>query len=84
MKQNILRYSFLPEELNNLLNLSIFKNEEVKPFTRLAHRSETLSQFSKLKTQQKLKCMVTYNKRVPSKRFLFSRYFLTKKFDLNI
>lgn len=86
-KQLLLKYIFLQKELDIIIRKSLFKNHSNNYMFRLTFTVNT-DKYSKLnyfRTIQKLICPYSLSKKVPSKHFLFSRFFLNKRLNsLNI
>jgi hypothetical protein len=81
--QIILKMIFIKNELKRLIHKSLFRNHFNNFLFRL---SFTISDFFNkqknfFKSLQKLFCPFTLEKKVPSKHFLFSRFFLNKRLN---
>ena len=80
--QKLLKLIFLKNELFNLIKKSLFSNHFLKPIVRLSYTlAVQLNKNNFFKTYQKLVCPHSLSKKVPDKNFLFSRFFLNKKFN---
>lgn len=82
-KQLLLKYFFKKNELKSLIIKSLFRNHYNGYTFRLSFSisSEFPHPTSFFKTRQKLICIQTLDKKVPSKRFLFSRFALNKQLN---
>ncbi len=86
-KQLLLKYIYLQNELNILIKKSLFRNHNNNFIFRLsfAVNIKTNNKLNYFKTMQKLICPYSLSKKVPSKHYLFSRFFLNKRLNsLNI
>lgn len=82
-KQTLLKLKFLSRELKLLIHKSLLKNHYNHYEFRL---SFTINLFFNdrsdyFKTLQKLYCPFTLSKKVPSKHYLYSRFYLNKKLN---
>ncbi len=82
-KQLLLKYRFLKKELKTLIKKSLLKNHYNSYLFRLSFTVDITTKYCKkkyfLKTMQKLVCPYTLSKKVPSKHFAYSRFFLNKR-----
>lgn len=80
--QTILKLIYLNVELFKLIKKSLLSNHFLKPIVRLSFTVlEKLKKTNFFKTHQKLLCPHSLSKKVPDRSFLFSRFFLNKKFN---
>ena len=82
-KQLLLKIKFLKKEIYYLIYKSFFKNMLIKPIIRLSFTINIFF-FNKIdffKSLQKNVCPFTLCKKVPSKSFLFSRFYLNHQFN---
>ena len=82
-QQLFLKYFFKKNELNKLLTDSLFRNHYnnyifIISFTVKLLETNTSFFFH---SRQKLICLHTLDKKVPSRHFLFSRFFLNKQLN---
>ena len=82
-KQLLIRFFFKKIELKKTLKLSLLKNhynhyEQILSFTFVKNKQ---NKFLFFKCRQKLICLHTLGKKVPSKKFQFSRFFLNKQLN---
>jgi len=82
-KQILLKFIYKKKELKLIIYKSLFKNHYNNYAFRLSF-SINLYYFEKkdyFKTLQKLFCPYTLSKKIPSRHFLFSRFFLNKQMN---
>ena len=83
-KQLILKHIYKKKELFLKLQKSLLLNHYNNYIFRLSF-SVNISNYSKIKnkfkTNQKLICLITLGKKVPSKHFFLSRFFLNKQLN---
>jgi len=79
-KQILLKLIFKKKELKLLIYKSLFKNHNNNYIFRLSFSINLyyLEKKDYFKTLQKLFCPYTLSKKVPSQKFLFSRFYLNK------
>lgn len=85
-KQLLVRHLYQNNELFAKIRKSLFRNHYIKPISRLSFNIENLepalmSSNIYINTFQKMYCQYTLCKKVPSKQFLFSRFFLNKQLN---
>lgn len=80
--QIILKLIFLQFEIKQLIRKSLLKNHFNNPVFRLSFTLNWFNDKSQFfRTQQKLVCPFSLSKRVPNKKFNYSRFFLNKKLN---
>jgi len=84
-KQNqlFLKYYFKKIEIHSLITKSLWKNHYFNPLDRFACTVffSTPSKLEFFPSYQKLICLQLLDKKVPSSKFLFSRFFLNKQLN---
>jgi hypothetical protein len=82
-KQLLLKMIFIKRELNLLIQKSLFRNHYNHYIFRLSFTINSVFKERKdfFKTLQKLFCPFTLEKKIPSKHFMFSRFFLNKRLN---
>lgn len=85
-KQLLIRYLYQQDELFTKIRKSLFRNHYIKPINRLSFNIDNteptlMSSNIYINTFQKMYCQYTLCKKVPSKQFLFSRFFLNKQLN---
>ena len=77
-KQKLIKLQFIKSELKLLIKKSLFKNHYNNYVFRLSYTINHyyFDKIDYFKSLQKLFCPFTLCKKVPSKHFLFSRFFL--------
>lgn len=82
-KQLIIRFFFKKYELYNTVKKSLFKNHNYNYKIRLSFTFTKLNQLNsyKFKSYQKLICFYSLGKKVPSKHFFFSRFYLNRQLN---
>ena len=84
-KQLLLKINFLKTELKALLIKSLLRNHYNHYIFRLSfcmvNKYDNKKHYTK--SYQKLLCPYLLCKKVPSNRFMYSRFFLNKKMNLN-
>lgn len=82
-KQIILRYIIKKNELHKSLINSLLRNHYYNYIVRLSFtmRSTNIVDSSFFKSRQKLICLYSLGKKVPSKHFFFSRFFLNRQLN---
>ena len=82
-KQLLLKLFFLKKELKLIIYKSLFKNHYNNYIFRLSF-STNIYFFKKIdyfKTLQKIICPYSLSKKIPSRHFLFSRFYLNKQLN---
>lgn len=82
-KQLLLKLYYVKKELKLLINKSLFRNHYNSYIFRLSFTINIYFNSKKdyFKSLQKMFCPYTLNKRVPSKHFLLSRFYLNKQLN---
>lgn len=82
-KQLLLKYFFKKNELIYKINKSLLKNHYNHYIFRISFTVNTLFRDTNsfFKSRQKLICLNTLDKKIPSKHYLFSRFFLNKQLN---
>lgn len=82
-EQLFLKHFFKKKELSNLIDKSLLKNHYNNFIFRLAGtvKENITDKFFFFKSRQKLICLQLLDKKVPSSKFLFSRFFLNKQLN---
>jgi hypothetical protein len=82
-KQKLIKILFIKNELKLLIKKSLFKNHYNHYIFRLSYSINHyyFDRVDYFKSLQKLFCPYTLCKKVPSKHFLFSRFFLNQELN---
>lgn len=82
--QLLLKINFIKNELSTLLVKSLYKNHYNPYLFRLSFiiHKDKKNKISYFSTLQKLVCPFSLIKKVPNKKFSYSRFFLNKKINL--
>jgi hypothetical protein len=82
-KQILLKLNYVRKELKLLINKSLFRNHYNNYMFRLSFTINIYLHSKKdyFLSLQKMFCPYTLSKKVPSRHFLFSRFYLNKKLN---